>query len=68
MKEIRIWGREGFFRKIRCDYYEMKDKSIKMYKLENKCYGDLGFPKYLIGYANLENVNVIEIEDIKDEK
>ena len=39
-----------------------------MYKLENKCYGDLGFPKYLIGYANLENVNVIEIEDIKDEK
>ena len=28
MKEIRIWGREGFFRKIRCDYYEMKDKRL----------------------------------------
>ena len=62
MKEIRIWGREGFFRKIICD-----DKSIKMYKLGNEC-DCFGHSEYLVGYANLENVNVIEIEDIKDEK
>ena len=63
MKEIRIWGREGFFRKIRCDYCKMKYNSIEMYNI----YGNSGFAN-LIGYANLENINVIEIEDIKDEK
>ena len=45
----------------------MDDKSIKMYKLGNE-YDCFGHSEYLVGYANLENVNVIEIEDIKDEK
>ena len=67
MKEIRIWGREGFFRKIRCDDFHMDDKSIKMYKLGNE-WDCFGHSEYLAGYANLENVNVIEIEDIKYEK
>lgn len=51
MKEIRIWGREGFFRKIRCNYYEMDGKSIKMYNVYEN---DYLITRSLIGYANLE--------------
>lgn len=56
--KVSIWGRDGFFTRMKCVFYYVNNSKMYLYDIRNE-------QLKLIGIIVLDNINAISIEEIE---